>query len=129
MNIINDWPPNIDELREHFPITDSVIFTYSPNVYVPSGTPLTPALEEHEKVHLNQQKDNPDVWWRYYLMDVQFRYEQELEAHRVEWRVFKQYNRDRNQRADYLQQISRRLAGPLYNTGRSLADVRKEIQA
>jgi len=128
MSTIDGYPPNIDAIREVFPITDSVIFAYWPDVYVPSGRPLTPALEAHEQVHLQQQDGDPEAWWEKYLADPQFRYEQELAAHRTEYRVACSITQDREQRLRYLREIGKRLGGPLYGsqvtTRRAMCDIK-----
>jgi hypothetical protein len=54
------------------------------------------------------------AWWDRYLVDTDFRLEQELEAHRVEYRTFCSRNKDRNLRAKYLHATSSRLASPMY---------------
>lgn len=108
-------PPNRDAIEARFGVLpEGVIFTYSPHVYVPSGKPLSKALEAHEGVHLVQQANNPKAWWDAYLSDDEFRLAQELEAHRAEWRVLAASITDRNARVRGLRAVAQRLASPMY---------------
>lgn len=116
MRVRKAYPPNIAEIRAHFPVPPTTIFTYAPFVYVPSGNPLTAALEAHEAVHLRQQGDDPAAWWARYLADEVFRTVHELEAHRAEWRVTWRVVKDRNLRARHRRWIARRLSSPLYGS-------------
>lgn len=90
------------------------VFTWGETVFNPSGRPIAPEILEHEAVHARQQGGDPASWWERYLADAQFRFEQELEAHRVEYRAVCAQSKDRNARAAALQFIGSRLASPLY---------------
>jgi hypothetical protein len=68
----------------------------------------------HERVHCLQQGNDIDGWWENYFEDKSFRLEQEMEAHKVEYRTFCLRHKDRNSRAAYLLAISQRLASPMY---------------
>lgn len=126
--IRHEFPPNIDAIREKFPLKGGEIFAWDGIIYHPNGTRLPPELIEHEKVHFAQQGGNPEVWWSRYLSDDdQWRYEQELEAHIVEYKTFCRYNKDRNRRVKYLMLIARRLASPMYGSVVSPAQAKKEI--
>lgn len=116
---MGEYPPNIADIRAAFPSIvgrDSIIFAYAPDVYVPSGEPMSPQLAAHEATHIRQQGDNPAHWWSRYLSDREFRYEQELEAHRVEYQVVCHRIKDRNARALYLNDMSSRLASGMYGS-------------
>lgn len=81
MKIINRYPPNIQEIEMILPVNDQNVFSYYPDIYVPSGKELDPDLLLHENIHLEQQKaTGVENWWRKYLSDSQFRLEQELAA-------------------------------------------------
>ena len=127
--IVNDFPPNIDAIRGTFPLTGHEIFAWKGTIYNPGGGTLTAWLIEHEKVHFRQQDGKPEAWWARYLVDEQFRLDQELEAHRVEYRSFCSYVKDRNQRARYLMEISGRLASPMYGGIISRAEAAKRIRS
>lgn len=69
-------------------------------------------LMRHEAVHSVRQGADPVAWWDRYLKEKSFRFLEELLAHRVEFSCYAK--RGRNERRFMLQQISERLAGPLY---------------
>lgn len=115
MKIVNAFPPNFLLIIEHFPEAKrrGAIFTYGDTVYAPRGVVVTPSLKYHETVHVNQQTAiGPDVWWRRYIDDVQFRFEQEVEAHRREYQWFASNSPYSKNQA--LHDISSRLSGKLY---------------
>lgn len=116
VTIIPEVPPNIDAIRARFPISGQEIFAWAGTIYNPSNNRLPVWLVEHEKVHFRQQAEvgGPENWWAQYIEDDEFRLEQELEAHRREYRVFCRLNKDRNVRARYLMEIAARLAAPMY---------------
>lgn len=122
------FPPNIDEIREHFPLSGAELFAYDNVIYNPSKMDIPPWLVDHEKVHFRQQGKDPVGWWRRYFDDEVFRYQQELEAHQIEYQSFCKYNPDRNIRSIYLQLISQRLASKMYGSLVTVAQARREIQ-
>ena len=102
-------------LREKFNPGPNAIFTYGDTVYNPSGGVLTPELRAHEAVHIKQQEEvGAAAWWDRYLIDVEFRLAQELEAHRVEYQTYCKTMKDRNKRSKFLNIIAVRLASPMY---------------
>lgn len=130
LRIRQEYPPNIKAIEARFGArvrNGTVIFTYTPFVYVPSGNQLSPPLEAHERVHLEQQGRNPAVWWDLYLHDVDFRLTQELPAHRAEWQVWKATHKGREKRRFALRGISTRLASPLYGTMMTYKRARRAI--
>jgi hypothetical protein len=115
MKIIQDYPPNIEALRSAFKLSGQEIFTYGDTVFNPTGLALSPELRAHEEVHIFQQSfTDVERWWERYLAEPEFRLEQELEAHRVEYKTFCDRNKDRNARSIYLIRIATRLASPMY---------------
>lgn len=128
MNIVTGYPPNIEALKAKFKLSGSEIFTYGDTVYNPSGGTLSLELQAHEAVHVKQQAD-PATWWSRYLEDPEFRYNQELEAHRAEYRSFCSRNKDRNKRARFLNTIASRLASPLYGSIVTLRSASKAISS
>tara|TARA_X000000950_G_scaffold281119_1_gene377081 strand:+ start:1037 stop:1432 length:396 start_codon:yes stop_codon:yes gene_type:complete len=129
MEIIEDFPPNIDEIRQFFPLKGTEIFAYGNIIYNPSGGHITSELIAHECVHQEQQGENVEEWWKKYLTDSSFRYIMELEAHQIEYQVFCDSEKDRNVRAKYLMAVASRLASPLYGRIVSLKEARKQISA
>jgi hypothetical protein len=133
--IINELPPNFEQVRAAFPKADGegVIFAYDGNIYNPGGKPIPPALIAHESVHLDRQKvTGADMWWDMYLNDNEFRYTEELLAHVAEFKV-QRFDNDRNVGARLLMVTALRLVAPLYNytppvsLQQALTDLRREI--
>lgn len=131
MNIIIAQPPNFEEIAEVFPIVkqrNNVIFTYGDNIYNPDNMQITRALHEHECVHsCRQQLTGAADWWRKYLRDVEFRFDEELLAHRREYAEFSQGKAGRNQRRAALKIIARRLSSPLYGAMVSYGEAKRLI--
>lgn len=61
-----------------------ICYTYGAICFSPRE--LTRDLVVHESVHVTQQGDKPDEWWDKYGDDAQFRYSQELEAYRSQYK-------------------------------------------
>lgn len=115
MKTVKAYPPNIEEIQKIFgrKAIAHAIFTYAPHVYYPDGGELPEHLVAHEQTHLSQQGDKPAEWWERYLVDQQFRLEQEVEAYREQYQNALE-TLPRKVRRQLLQQISRDLSGPLY---------------
>ncbi len=130
--IINERPPNFDQIQAAFPKAENpgVLFAYDGNIYNPSGIVIPPALIAHEEVHLNRQRNGgPNSWWDKYLVDSEFRYNEELLAHAAEFKMQRSFN-DRNFGARLLMATALRLVAPLYNylPPRTLQDALKDLQ-
>lgn len=92
-----------------------VIFSYAPHLYNPSGKPLPRSLIEHEGVHLARQiLIGVEVWWDKYLTDPQFRWDEELLAHRREYEVLAAGCRTFKAQQVALKVVAKKLAAPLY---------------
>lgn len=132
MNVVAARPPNYDAIVAKFPFAAraGVIFTYGQTIYNPSESTISPALKCHESVHAQRQGDDPaeiEAWWVRYLEEPIFRTEEELLAHRAEYRAMKSWTRDPNAAARELNRIAERLAGPLYGGVLSLSAARRLI--
>lgn len=90
------------------------VFTFGDTIYNPYEMPVGEALVSHEMVHMVQQGEKPHEWWDAYLSDKDFRFKQELEAYRVQYRVAKSILKDRNMVARLLFAISGDLSGEMY---------------
>lgn len=130
MNIVRGTPPNFKQIVAAFPFAsrEGVIFTYGDTVYVNGVPELPPQLKAHENTHIDQQTrpgSSPAVWWERYLVDPTFRLDQELRAHRAEYRTLKTLDRNGAFRA--LPFIAGRLASPLYGSMITLAEAKRAI--
>lgn len=116
LKIIFQPPPNYAEILAVFPhaARAGVFFCYGRAIWNPSGATISPSLMAHETVHADRQASDPDGWWKKYLADEQFRFDEELPAHIAEFRLFE--GKSRNERRFMLRQISQRLSGRLYDS-------------
>lgn len=134
MKIAHCHPPNIDEIDAVFQVKGKpgVIYTWGDTIFVPDGGVVSPELLAHEFVHYICQTNDTakiEAWWRSYLADPEFRVQEELPAHRAEYRQFCSTHGDRNQRARFLHVIAGRLSGPLYGGLISRIEARRRIAA
>lgn len=91
MQVIKGFPPNFKDIVRVFPQArgQSTIFAYGDKIYIPGGAPLTPSLRAHEEAHGERQREiGVEAWWAQYLIDSQFRFDEELIGHRAEWKAF-----------------------------------------
>lgn len=117
MKISISYPPNFELIKKVFPIVidqKGILYAYDMTIHNPDAVEVPHQLVAHEEVHSRQQDGKPDVWWGRYLESSLFRFEQELEAHREEYRVFYTGSNLRNERRMYLMNCAKRLSGPLY---------------
>lgn len=116
MKIEPTYPPNIDKIREVFNVDDSdVLFAYGDTIYNPGEIEIPPQLLAHEACHGRQQGSDPEAWWDKYLVDNEFRLEQEAEAHFIEYNEAAIRLPNRHQKRYYMTMVARKLASPLYN--------------
>lgn len=114
LKIIHQPPPNYAEIVAVFPQAKArgVMFCYGRSIFVPDGGSVSDALQAHETVHADRQGSDPAGWWARYLVDPQFRFDEELPAHIAEYRWFD--GKPLAERRFMLRQIAQRLAGALY---------------
>ncbi len=119
MKIVKGRPPNFDEIVAAIPhaANPNVLFAYGNTIYTPSGSEISPWIVAHEEIHSMRQGADPDGWWRRYLVDKQFRFTEELVAHRCEWRTWMNMGvRNRHDKRFMMRIIAGRLSGPLYGS-------------
>ena len=114
MKVKNEVPPNYDKLKKDFKIEENVMFTYGDTIYNPFNCYIDPMVVKHEEVHSRQQGDKPDEWWDRYLVDVSFRFTQELEAYQHQFRAIKEKFKDRNTQTRMLDILARDLSSTNY---------------
>ena len=117
MKIVKSLPPNFDAIVAVIPraANSNVMFTYGDTIYAPGGGDISDWLVAHEEIHCFRQGHDPEGWWKRYLVDIQFRFNEELIAHRVEWRTWMNMGaRNRHERLRMMRIIAGRLSGPLY---------------
>lgn len=121
MKIDIAFPPNFAEIVKVFPMakdaaTRGIYFCYGNTIYNPAGRSMPIELIAHEATHaIQQEATGITQWWEQYLHDTEFRFYQELEAHRVEYEKYIKDHPGRHFRRGYQQSVAERLSGPLYN--------------
>ena len=115
MKIVNEYPPNIKEIKKRFDVPRNAIFTYG-DLYNPNGVEISEHLLRHEEVHAKQQGDNPEVWWERYFEDSEFRLSQELVAYRKQIKSFKASTKNREEIAQYIFRLASDLSSKMYGS-------------
>lgn len=131
MEIRIERPPNFEAISKVFPVVlerKGILYCYRPYVYNPDDVEVPEPLMRHEETHNKQQGQSPAYWWSLYLEQPKFRFEQELEAHQVEYKSAIRLIRDKNTQARYLIMAAQRLSGPLYGNSCSYPDAIKLIK-
>lgn len=135
MNIVAEKPPEwiMDGCLSQFRVdVNNTYWTYGDTIFNPGGKEIPGPILSHEAFHMVQQREydgGKDAWWKEYLINPDFRYEQELQAHAIEYAAVCDEVKDRNRRATHLRYISSRLAGPLYQAPVSQAEAMNAIRA
>jgi len=117
MNIIVAWPPNIKEIKKVFDLTGmNPIFAFGDVIFNPGGREIDEPLAFHETTHSIQQENYGSVgsWWERYLVDKDFRLEQEIPAYRNQYARYCELVKDRNRRIKYLYSLAYNMASPMY---------------
>lgn len=119
MKISNEKPPIYDELHEKFGVDwdDHIIITVGETIYTKHPKILRADLIVHEKTHeVQQRKDGPATWWKKWIEDPKFRFEQEKDAYMVQSVWLKQFIPDRNKRAKYVRSMAKNFSSPMYGS-------------
>lgn len=87
------------------------IFAYGDTIHAKNPSRITPDVEAHELVHLEQQRViGKDIWWDMYLKNPDFRCKQEVQAYKAQLEyALKHY--DRNYRKALRKHIYASFAG------------------
>ncbi len=126
MKVVFGYPPNIGKIKAKLNPSIRAIFTYGDTIFVPDSGRLDEALTAHEETHMRQQGEDSEGWWDKYLESEQFRLQQELEAYRKQYKVFKK-GKDRNKIFMFLHKIATDLSGELYGNIISYEEAKKKI--
>jgi len=116
--ISKDRPPNWDKIVEVFnPEWNRVAVAYGDTVHAANLLPED--ILHHELVHLRQQeysKEKAVEWWDRYIADKHFRYGQEAEAYREQYKYLKEKIKDRNLLARHANLLAEKLSSELYGS-------------
>lgn len=92
----------------------SICYTYGDTLYTPNpNKEVDKHLLKHEMTHTRQQGKDPDAWWDMYGKSPMFRYEQELEAYRVQYQSFKA-EKGKIQAFEHAKHLANDMASPMY---------------
>lgn len=118
MNIVVDYPPNIEEIRKSFDFNEKItVFTYGDNLFNPANRTIPEHLIIHEATHQAQQTEyngGPAAWWGEYIANPKFRLEQEVEAYSNQFNYIKDTTKDRNAHYQYLHKFAKDLSSKMY---------------
>jgi hypothetical protein len=129
MIILNEYPPLIDKIDEIFHTRGKeIIYAWGDKIYNPLGVHIPDFLIAHEEVHGKRQGDNIEDWWQRYMLDIEFRYQEELHAHAREFKIRSQGVKDRNEINRLLMFSANRLAAPLYGNLTSVSKASQDIK-
>lgn len=131
INIKPGRPPNFKEIVEVFPqaAKRTTLFAYDDTIYISSGSPAIPDfLIAHETVHLErQQKIGVKEWWDKYLTEHDFRYYEELLAHRAEFQRMIKFSTSESWKKKVVIETAKRLTNSLYRFSVTLEQAIKDI--
>jgi hypothetical protein len=118
LKIVNEYPPRFEEMVAAFPEAagHGVVFAWGDTIYNPSGSVLRPEIRAHEAIHGERQGGAINIWWDVYLKDEEFRFKEELVAHKAEYQLYCKRHQNRVKRERYLQHVAEKLAAPLYGS-------------
>lgn len=123
------YPPNIDEIKKTFKVSDNTIYTYGNKIYNPKDNDIDLALMAHEQTHSIQQEElGVKDWWSKYLVDKEFRLKQEVQAYQVQYRYYCKDVKDRNRRYRFLDRIASDLSSEIYGNIISKSEALKIIK-
>lgn len=128
MKVKHKRPPIYPLILLRFPAAKNpnTVFTFGDTVYILQS--LYPDLAVHEAVHIKQQRNTLGalVWWAKYMISSKFRYAQELEAYKEQ---FKFYLKGHSQKEStlFLHRIAGDLSGGLYGGGITFDQATRDI--
>ena len=119
VKISNEKPPQwiLDEVKEKWNVEweSGVVFTYGELITTFKGE-VTEDLIAHESHHTAQHEKfgGADKWWREYLDNADFRFEQELECYRKQYKWLVKNIKNRQERFYFTQHYARSLSSEMY---------------
>lgn len=113
MEIINNWPPNIEDIKQALEINEKCVFCYGDKIYAPDAHEIPPEIIYHESIHSKQQGNNPKEWWYKYLLNKGFRLDQEIEAYAKQLAFVKKYTNSKRTEIE-LEEEAKALSGKEY---------------
>ena len=133
IKISNERPPQwiLNAVQDLFNVEweSGVVFTYGDLITTFHGK-MREDLMHHEPVHSRQQKEfgGAEQWWEEYLVNKEFRFEQELEAYRAQYKWIMQ-NEKQRQWFKYLEAYANDLSGDMYGNLITKSNAMKAINS
>lgn len=106
-----------------------IVFTVGDTIH--SAVEIPRDLMVHELTHVRQQRafeGGYEEWWNRYLEDEKFRYSQELEAYRNQWKWIETNVKDRNKAFRLFMQIAQLLSGEMYGKMVTLSEAKEALK-
>ncbi len=130
MNISNGHPPHSirERAQQKLGNVSGMVFCYGDTIYSPDAGELPPDVIAHEKVHMEQQGEDPLGWWDKFFTDPAFRLAQELEGFRAQYDYCVKHQPDRNARARSLHFLATNLSSAAYGRMISFNEAREKIR-
>ena|ERR1035437_2462325 len=133
MIIKNTTPPAwiYDECIKQFNPPKGTVYSFATTIFNPDGVDIPDHLIVHESVHGEQHQHNEEVatvWWRRYLVDPQFRAEQEIEAYHEQYKYICSKIKDKNARFRNLHILAQFMSAPMYGNCVSYTDAIRRIR-
>ncbi len=133
IKIVNDYPPKkiYKKAQKLFgkafvDFDKGVVFAIDHTIYCRK---MTDDLYVHESTHVEQQERvGWKKWWKMFFKDEKFRYNQELEAYRKQYKYIKENIKDRNTQVKYLNFFAQVLSSPLYGSIITFEETKKQIR-
>ena len=107
----------------------SIIFTYN-GVISSSLGKITEDLLVHESHHIVQQKEcgGSKKWFKRYLEDDKFRYEQELECYRLQYQWLEKHVKNKSEKFRFLKHYAKSLSGSMYGNLTTFFEAMSDIK-
>src|SRR4051812_20391167 len=84
--IVYDRPPLFEAIDAVFHVAGKpLLFSWGDRIFNPMRVHISPELMAHEAIH-GERQANVEAWWANYIMSPQFRFDEELPAHRAEYK-------------------------------------------
>lgn len=106
----------------------NVVIAFADKIY--SLVDISDDLQVHEFTHNKQQRYSKfwgTIWWARYILSKKFRYSQELEAYRKQYRYVQKFYQA-YKALEILKRIAGDLSGPIYGHLKEYDEALRDIQ-
>lgn len=82
VKIIHKFPPNYEEIKRIINPPSNAIFAWGDTIFQPHKEEIPTDIAYHEQIHCQRQHKylEPEIWWKKWLYDQEFRKEEEVIA-------------------------------------------------